>query len=84
MTMEITQGNISTLAAWIYDIIGPTYLVTYGIDQGTFTILMIILVGIIINIWSSYHPNTITWLGNTQPNTETIDEPVLNEYDEME
>ena len=62
--MEITEGNISTIAAWIYDIIGPTYLVTYGIDQGTFTVLLVIIIGVIINVWSSYNPNTFKVLGN--------------------
>lgn len=64
--MEITEGNISTIAAWIYDIIGPTYLATYGIDQGTFTVLIVIIIGVIINVWSSYNPNTIAFLGNSE------------------
>ena len=62
--IEITEGNISTIAAWIYDIIGPTYLATYGIDQGIFTILLVIIIGVIINVWSSYNPNTFKVLGN--------------------
>ena len=64
--MEITEGNISTIAAWIYDIIGPTYLATYGIDQGTFTVLLVIIIGVIINVWSSYNPNTFAFLGNSE------------------
>lgn len=64
--MKITEGNISTIAAWIYGIIGPTYLVTYGIDQGTFTVLLVIIIGVIINVWSSYNPNTIAFLGNSE------------------
>ena len=64
--MKITEGNISTIAAWIYDIIGPTYLATYGIDQGTFTVLLVIIIGVIINVWSSYNPNTFAFLGNSE------------------
>ena len=64
--MEITEGHISTIAAWIYDIIGPTYLATYGIDQGTFTVLLVIIIGVIINVWSSYNPNTFAFLGNSE------------------
>ena len=62
--IEITEGNISTIAAWIYGIIGPTYLATYGIDQGIFTVLLVIIIGVIINVWSSYNPNTFKVLGN--------------------
>ena len=64
--MEITEGNISTIAAWTYDLIGPTYLATYGIDQGTFTVLLVIIIGVIINVWSSYNPNTLAFLGNSE------------------
>ena len=74
--IEITEGNISTIAAWIYSIIGPTYLATYGIDQGIFTILLVIIIGVIINVWSSYNPNTFKVLGNnnTCECEQTVDE----------
>ena len=78
MTIELTEGNISTIAAWLYDIIGPTYLAAYGIDQGVFTVLMVIIVGVIINVWSSYNPNTFKFLGNN-PTTKTED--VVGEED---
>ena len=64
--IEITEGNISTIAAWIYGIIGPTYLATYGIDQGIFTVLLVIIIGVIINVWSSYNPNRFAFLGNSE------------------
>lgn len=71
--IEITEGNITTIAVWIYTIIGPTYLVTYGLDQGTFTTLFVIIVGIILNVWSSSRPNTIAFLGNSTEDEEIQD-----------
>lgn len=71
--IQITEGNITTIAVWIYTIIGPTYLVTYGLDQGTFTTLFVIIVGVILNIWSSSRPNTIAFLGNSPEDEEIQD-----------
>lgn len=76
--MEFTQGNISTLAVWLYVLISPL-LVKYGIniDETTFTTFFIALVGIILAIWSSYNPNTFQFLGNKQ--TEPVTNGVLND-----
>lgn len=62
--MELTEGNLTTIAVWIYSVIGPSYLVTYGINESIFTSLFIIIVGIVLNIWSSSRPNTLSVLGN--------------------
>lgn len=72
--IEITEGNITTIAVWLYTIIGPSYLVTYGLDQGTFTTLFVIIVGIILNVWSSSKPNTISFLGNAPDEDEEIED----------
>ena len=70
--IEITKGNISTFACWAYTIIGPS-LIAYGVDQEIFTSILIIVVGILLNIYSSYNPNTISFLGNA-PDEEVGEE----------
>lgn len=63
--MELTQNNISTIAVYAYMVVSPI-LAGYGltIDQGTFTSLVVGIIGLIIAIWSSKNPNTIKTLGN--------------------
>lgn len=67
--IEITENNISTIAVFLYSIIGPSFLVAYGIDENVFTTLFVIIVGLILNFWSSSRPNTIRFLGN-EPDEE--------------
>ena len=88
MTNDIlTTGNISTFATWIYILISPI-LVRYGIqiDETLVTTFITALIGIIIAVWSSKNPNTLSWLGNA-PTPIDNTEPVLNdeyEYGEDE
>lgn len=70
----LTKGNLTTFATWIYILISPLF-VQYGIDidQTAFTSFIVALVGIIIAIYSSKNPNTLSWLGN-EPEADTNDE----------
>ncbi len=67
--MEITQGNISTIAVWIYVIIAP-YVTAYGITQELFVAFFVAVAGIILAVWSSKNPNTFAFLGNQSEEAE--------------
>lgn len=80
--MDLNTNNISTIATWIVVIIGPllAYL-GYNIDQNTLIPIVTAIIGLIIAVWSSKHPNTISVLGNA-PTPINGEEPVLNpEYE---
>jgi hypothetical protein len=79
--LDFTQGNISTIAVWIYVLISPL-LVKYGIniDEATFTTFFVALVGIILAVWSSYNPNTFKFLGNKKAEPVTDDGVLNDEY----
>lgn len=58
------QGNISTIIVFIYTILAP-YIAQY-ISQEVFLSIF----GLIITIWSAYHPNTLQIFNNTTENKE--------------
>ena len=67
------QGNVSTVIAMIWTIICP-YVSQY-INQEAF----ISICGLIIILWSAYHPNTFGFLANKPDNsTPEADNGVLN------
>ena len=77
--MDLNANNISTIATWIVVIIGPllAYL-GYNIDQNTLIPIVTAIIGLIIAVWSSRNPNTISALGNG-PTPIDPTEPVLND-----
>jgi len=81
--MELTQGNISTIATYIYWIISPI-LIKYGIDidEATGTTFIVAIIGLCLTLWSSYNPNTLKVLGNqptTLPETKDYQPTILNQ-----
>ena len=78
--MEI--NNISTYATWtaviilILQAICKYYNINIG--ENDLTIIANAIITLAIAIWSSYHPNTIQWLGNA-PTPIPTGEPVLND-----
>ena len=61
--MDLTQNNISTIAVFIYTALQPI-LSQYGITQDIFLAIIDLVVGLILVIWSAYHPNTLAILDN--------------------
>lgn len=85
MTDTNLNGNLSTIAVWIWVFISP-YLTDY-ITQDQFSTLFVAIVGLIIALYSSYNPNSFKFLNNEKPtncicndNVETVmnDEYVAN------
>ena len=60
--MELNENNISTILVWIYMIIGP-YIASY-MNQDQFIVIGTAVFGLILAIWSAYHPNNMNILGN--------------------
>ena len=56
--MEITQGNLSTILVTIYVALSP-YISKY-VSQEAF----LAICGVLLVIWSAYHPNTLKIFGN--------------------
>lgn len=69
------EGNISTVAVWLYVILAP-YISQY-ISQDIF----IALIGILLAVWSSANPNTFKFLKNDKACNCSCDmeETVLND-----
>ena len=83
--MEFDQtmntNNISTIATFAA-ICLTTILAYFGysVDQAQATTVIMGIITLIIAIWSSKNPNTLSWLGNAP--TVDAEEPVLNpEYE---
>lgn len=72
--MELKQGNISTIATYIYWICEPIFIkFGYDIDQVIFVSILTGIIGLIITLWSSTNPNTLKILGNQKEDeTETL------------
>ena len=70
--MDNLQGNVSTIAVFIYAILAP-YIAQY-VSQEAF----IAICGLIVVLWSAYNPNTFAFLGNAKPAIDT-EETVLND-----
>lgn len=86
--MEI--NNISTYATWTAVIILILQAIckyfNISLGENDLTIIANAIITLAIAIWSSYHPNTIQWLGNA-PTPIPTTEPVLNdeyEYDDCD
>ena len=63
--MEYTTNNISTIATFIA--IGITALLAYfgyTVDQAQLATVIMSIITLIIAVWSSRNPNTISALGN--------------------
>ena len=76
MSKDNLEGNISTIAVWLYVILAP-YIAQY-ISQEVFLAIF----GIIIAVWSSANPNTFKFLHNKEkPCTceYTTEETVMND-----
>ena len=58
MNNDNLQGNISTIAVWLYVVLAP-YIAQY-ISQDVF----IAIFGLILAVWSSANPNTFKFLKN--------------------
>ena len=72
--MDNIQGNVSTIAVFIYTILAP-YIAQY-ISQEVFLALF----GLLLVLWSAYYPNTFKFLGNDKPAfTLENEEMVLND-----
>lgn len=69
--MENIQGNLSTIGVIIWTILCP-YISPY-VSQEVFLAIF----GLIIVLWSAYHPNTFEIFGNAVKNT--LENPVLKE-----
>ena len=72
-------NNISTIATFAA-ICLTTILAYFGytVDQAQATTVIMGVITLIIAIWSSRNPNTISWLGNA-PTPVDGTEPVLND-----
>ena len=72
-------NNISTIATFAA-ICLTTILAYFGytVDQAQATTVIMGVITLIIAIWSSKNPNTLSFLGNAKPPVES-EEPVLNE-----
>ena len=74
-------NNLSTYATWTAIIVMLLQVIfkyfNIEIGQNELTIIANGIIALIIELWSSYNPNTIPWLGNA-PTIET-EEPVLND-----
>lgn len=77
--MELTEGNISTVATMIYGLIGMPILNAIGIhiDQEIAVAIISALILLGFLIWSAINPNTLAIFGNKKP--VTIDEAILND-----
>lgn len=75
--MDNIQGNVSTIAVFIYTILAP-YIAQY-ISQEVFLAIF----GLILVLWSAYHPNSFKFLGNDKPAFALEDEEVVlnDEYE---
>ena len=75
-------NNISTYATWtaivvlILQIICRYFNIQIG--ESDLTIIANAIITLAIAIWSSYNPNSISWLGNA-PTPVDATEPVLND-----
>ena len=76
-------NNISTIATFAA-ICLTTILAYFGytVDQAQATTVIMGVITLIIAIWSSKNPNTLTVFGNDKPTVET-EEPVLNDEYEV-
>ena len=79
--MNNIQGNLSTLLVWVYVLIAP-YIATY-MSQDQFVTIMTAVVGLIVTVWSAYHPNSFQFLGNEkeEPQVETSEKVLNDEYE---
>ena len=71
--MDNIQGNLSTILVAIYAILAP-YIAQY-ISQEVF----LAICGLILVIWSAYHPNSFKIFGNNVKPPYDIDNPILND-----
>lgn len=65
--MEYDKNNISTIIVWLSAILTPI-IIQYGINinEATLTAILWGAYLLIATIYSSYHPNTMPALGNSQ------------------
>ena len=82
--MDNWQGNVSTILTWIWVLVAP-YLGEY-FTQDQFISIGLAIIGLIIAVWSSYHPNTFKFLDNDQSecscDVETEEDLINEEYEE--
>lgn len=72
-------NNISTIATFLaICLTGTLAYFGYTVDQAQLATVLMSIITLIIAIWSSKNPNTLTILGNGSNPIETT-EPVLND-----
>ena len=76
-------NNISTIATFIaICITGILAYFGYSVDQAQLATVLMSVITLIIAIWSSKNPNTLSCFGNAPTPVET-EEPVLNDEYEV-
>lgn len=80
-------NNISTYATWTAIVVLILQMIcryfNIQIGESDLTIIANAIITLAIAIWSSYNPNSISWLGNA-PAPVDAEEPVLNDEYECE
>ena len=75
-------NNISTYATWTAIVVLILQMIcryfNVQIGESDLTIIANAIITLAIAIWSSYNPNSISWLGNA-PTPVDATEPVLND-----
>lgn len=75
-------NNISTYATWTAIVVLILQMIcryfNIQIGESDLTIIANAIITLAIAIWSSYNPNSISWLGNA-PIPVDAEEPVLND-----
>lgn len=75
-------NNISTYATWTAIVVLILQMIcryfNIQIGESDLTIIANAIITLAIAIWSSYNPNSISWLGNA-PTPVDAEEPVLND-----
>lgn len=75
-------NNISTYATWTAIVVLILQMIcryfNIQIGESDLTIIANAIITLAIAIWSSYNPNSISWLGNA-PAPVDAEEPVLND-----
>lgn len=75
--MNDIRENLSTILVWIYVIIAP-FIADY-MSQDQFVAIATAFVGLVLAIYSSYHPNTFKFLDNNEQCACEVEEVVMND-----
>ena len=72
--MDNIQGNLSTILVAVYAVLAP-YISQY-VSQEVF----LAICGLLLVLWSAYHPNTFKILGNATTKSPEEDGILNDEY----